>query len=97
MGLGTEASHPKASSTITVKSRAACETGGAIKISDSPFLSVRNIAGLMLISSPHHKHTCRKCAEICTECAKDCERLGGMEDCIAACRACAQSCTAMAA
>jgi hypothetical protein len=57
----------------------------------------RTSAHFMLISSPHHKHTCRECAEICTECAKDCERLDGMQDCVAACRACAKSCSAMAA
>ncbi|KQW18131.1 ferredoxin [Afipia sp. Root123D2] len=57
----------------------------------------RTSAHFMLISSPHHKQTCRECAEICTECAKDCERLDGMEDCVAACRACADSCSAMAA
>jgi len=26
------------------------------------------------------------CAEICTECATDCERLGGMDDCVQACK-----------
>ena len=37
-------------------------------------------------------------ADSCTaECAEDCARLGGMEDCVAACRACAKSCSAMAA
>jgi len=57
----------------------------------------RTSAHFMLIFSPHHKHTCRECAEICTECANDCERLGGMEDCVAACRACAAVLHAMAA
>jgi hypothetical protein len=56
----------------------------------------RTSAHFMLISSPHHKHTCREGAEICTECAKDCERLDWMEDCVAACRACAESCSATA-
>lgn len=57
----------------------------------------RTAAHFMLIASPHHKHTCRECAEICDECAKDCERIGDMDECVAVCRACAQSCSAMAA
>jgi hypothetical protein len=31
------------------------------------------------------------------ECLRYCERLGGMEDCVAACRRCAESCRKMAA
>jgi hypothetical protein len=31
----------------------------------------------MLINTPHHKLTCRECAEICAECAKVCKRIGG--------------------
>jgi hypothetical protein len=54
-------------------------------------------AHFMLIGTPHHKHTCRECAEICRECAKDCERLGDMEECVKACRTCAESCEKMAA
>src|SRR6201985_424603 len=50
----------------------------------------RTSAHFMLISSPHHKHTCRECAEICTECANDCERLDGNEAGVAACRACVE-------
>jgi hypothetical protein len=57
----------------------------------------RTSAHFMLIGSPHHKHTCRECAEICTECADDCERIGDMQDCVAACRRCAESCNKMAA
>lgn len=56
----------------------------------------RTSAHFMLLNSPHHKHVCKECAEICTECAKDCERVGGMEDCVRACRQCAESCRAMA-
>jgi hypothetical protein len=56
----------------------------------------RTSAHFMLLNSPHHKHVCKACAEICTECAKDCERVGGMEDCVQACRQCAESCRAMA-
>lgn len=54
-------------------------------------------AHFMLIGSEHHRHVCRECAEICTQCAADCERLGDMEACAAACRRCAESCTQMAA
>lgn len=57
----------------------------------------RTSAHFMLINTPHHKHTCGECAEICTECAQDCERIGGMDECVAMCRSCAESCRAMAA
>src|SRR6185312_5643377 len=48
----------------------------------------RTSAHFMLINTPHHKHTCKECAEICAECAKDCKRIGGMDECVAACEAC---------
>lgn len=57
----------------------------------------RTSAHFMLIGTPHHKHTCGECAEICEECAVDCERLDGMEECAQACRRCAESCRKMAA
>ncbi len=57
----------------------------------------RTSAHFMLISTPHHKHTCRECAEICAECARDCSQLGDMDECVAACEACAASCQKMAA
>src|SRR3954468_6929561 len=57
----------------------------------------RTSAHFMLINSPHHKHTCKECAEICAECARDCRRVGDMEQCVTACEACAASCRAMAA
>jgi hypothetical protein len=57
----------------------------------------RTSAHFMLINSPHHKHTCGECAEICAECAADCKRIGDMEECVAACEACADSCRRMAA
>ncbi len=53
-------------------------------------------AHFMLLNTPHHKHTCKECAEICTECADNCARIGGMDDCVARCRDCAKSCAAMA-
>ena len=57
----------------------------------------RTSAHFMLIGTGHHKHTCRECAEICTECAADCERVGDMQECVDACRSCAESCREMAA
>jgi len=56
----------------------------------------RTAAHFMLIGSAHHPHVCRECAEICLECAKDCERIGGMRDCVQACRSCAELCQEMA-
>ncbi len=56
----------------------------------------RTAAHLMLLNSPHHAHVCEGCAEICAECARDCDRLGGMDDCVTACTRCAESCRAMA-
>jgi hypothetical protein len=56
----------------------------------------RTAAHFMLLNTPHHKHVCGECAGICTECAKDCERIGGMDDCVKACKQCAGSCRAMA-
>ncbi len=57
----------------------------------------RATAHVMLIGSPHHKHLCAECADICSDCAAECERLGNMEPCVRACRACAESCRKMAA
>lgn len=57
----------------------------------------RTSAHFMLIGTPHHVHTCRACAEICAQCAADCERIGDMDECVAACRACEESCRKMAA
>lgn len=57
----------------------------------------RTAAHFMLIGTEHHRHLCRECAEICTECATDCERIGDMQECVDACRRCASSCQDMAA
>lgn len=57
----------------------------------------RTSAHFMLIGTPHHKHTCRECAEICEECAQSCEQVGDMQDCVDTCRRCAESCRRMAA
>jgi hypothetical protein len=46
----------------------------------------RTSVHFMLIGSPHHAHFCA-----------DCERVGDMDECVAACRKCAESCRAMAA
>jgi hypothetical protein len=53
-------------------------------------------ADLMSHKSQFHHQLCGLCAEVCEACAADCEKLDGMEDCVAACRACAASCGAMA-
>jgi hypothetical protein len=52
-------------------------------------------ADLMAHKSQFHRRACALCAEICEACARDCEPMDGMEECVAACRACAQSCRAM--
>ena len=57
----------------------------------------RATAHVMILGSPHHKHLCAECADICEDCAKECERLGDMDACVEACRACARSCREMAA
>ena len=54
-------------------------------------------ADFMSHKSQFHKELCGLCATICTICAQDCERLGGMRDCAATCHACAEHCKMMAA
>lgn len=56
----------------------------------------RTTAHFMLLGSAHHRHLCAECAEICDQCAADCERLGDMQECVDACRACAEECRRMA-
>ena len=56
----------------------------------------RTSAYFMLLGSELHKLTCRACAEICEQCAADCERIGEMRECVDACRRCAESCQKMA-
>ena len=55
----------------------------------------------MLRGSHLHKRTCGVCAEVCQQCAEDCDRIGGgdqqMKQCADACRRCAESCRGMAA
>jgi hypothetical protein len=57
----------------------------------------RSAAAMMLIGTDHHRRVCAACAEICLDCARGCEAVGDMDDCIAACRRCAESCREMAA
>ena len=48
------------------------------------------------LSGSHFQHRlCEVCAEICEACAADCEKIGDMDDCVAACRTCAESCRQM--
>jgi hypothetical protein len=57
-------------------------------------------ANFMLRNSALHERTCGICAEICTLCAGDCERIdpndSQMRACAEMCRQCAQSCREMA-
>ena len=57
-------------------------------------------ADFMLRESPLHHLTCRACAEVCQQCAADCEKIGPndaqMKQCAEACRKCAESCRKMA-
>ena len=55
----------------------------------------RTSAHFMLMKSEHAKHLCKECAEICDQCAADCEKLGDMKDCVEACRRCADECRKM--
>jgi hypothetical protein len=53
----------------------------------------------MQLNSPYHRAFCRLCADICGDCANECESLGAddlMLDCARVCRECAESCAAMA-
>lgn len=58
-------------------------------------------ANYMLRGSPRHGRTCAVCAEVCRECAEECERMAGgdrlMARCAEVCRRCAESCDRMAA
>lgn len=56
-------------------------------------------ADFMLRGSPFHKQTCAVCADICRQCAEECERSEDpvMHECARVCRSCADSCAEMAA
>lgn len=53
-------------------------------------------ANFMLRGSGRHEKTCGVCAEICSDCATECERMGKddetMRRCAEFCRRCAASC-----
>lgn len=56
-------------------------------------------ADFMLRQSPHHRLTCRACAEVCLQCATSCDQMGDdpvMQECARVCRECATSCRQMA-
>jgi hypothetical protein len=52
-------------------------------------------ADLIAHKSQFHTQACALAADVCETCAKDCEQLGGLEDCARACRAAASSARAM--
>jgi len=54
-------------------------------------------AKFLMIGSELHKETCRACGVVCERCAKSCEEVGDMNECVEACKRCAASCKAMAA
>lgn len=58
-------------------------------------------AKLMSLDSEFHHDFCRLCAEVCTACAIDCERLSKDDNmmiaCAELCRKCAESCERMSA
>ncbi|HEX7966113.1 MAG TPA: four-helix bundle copper-binding protein [Gammaproteobacteria bacterium] len=56
----------------------------------------RTAGTFMLVDSPYHQDVCAVCAEICDDCARECEDMEGMEACAQACRDCAESCRQMA-
>ncbi|HEY0867254.1 MAG TPA: four-helix bundle copper-binding protein [Fimbriimonas sp.] len=59
----------------------------------------RTSADFMLRNSPNHMLMCSLCAQICDQCAMDCEHLANgdpmMQECAAKCRQCMESCRKM--
>lgn len=49
-------------------------------------------ANFQLSSSHFQQRLC----EVCEACAADCEKIGGMDECVKACKKCAESCRKMA-
>lgn len=79
-----------------------CQEAGGNYVEANHFRLMLNCAEICQISvnfqlsnSLFHRQVCTVCAEICETCARDCEKIGGMEDCVAACKACAESCRQM--
>jgi hypothetical protein len=59
----------------------------------------RTTANFMLRRSSLHAHTCAVCADVCTRCARACEKLqddARMQACAEVCRRCAESCKQIA-
>lgn len=56
----------------------------------------RTAAHVMIVGSRHAPHLCAECADICDDCASECERLDDMDECVRACRICAERCREMA-
>jgi hypothetical protein len=52
----------------------------------------RSCAHILLLNSPLYRPACRACAEICAQCAHNCDRLGEMSERANACRHCAEAC-----
>lgn len=52
-------------------------------------------ANFMLSDSPLHGRVCLICAEACEACAKSCEQVGDMRECVEECLICAKSCRSM--
>lgn len=55
------------------------------------------ISNFMARSSTFHSAMCRLCADVCDACARSCDGLDGMAECIATCCACSKSCRAIVA
>lgn len=52
-------------------------------------------ANLQLVNSDFQHRFCELCANVCKACAAECEKHGGMAECVKACLDCAESCTQM--
>ena len=83
---------------FTVATRRVAGSGTNLQRSSS-FQDALNGAELSLLTAHFllttaqlsHK-LCLVCAEACDLCAQDCERLGGLADCLWTCRRCAETC-----
>jgi hypothetical protein len=53
-------------------------------------------ANFMISGSEQHTLICGVCAEICRRCSANCQKVGGLEDCVQACDACATHCEGLA-
>ena len=71
-----------------------------ISLLSSCSLICNTSAKLMVFDSDFHHDLCKICAEICNQCADDCDEIGGsdsmMFDTADICRRCADSCERMA-